>query len=382
MEVSRYQRLTSASDLVKLNWQDHNNLGLFYQPPYLRSFFSSLSADPMLVVGLDADGEAVSMVPAYKTRNNTYDYFHPGRLLHALFIRIGREDLAVASESLQSRNYFVAAIPFAYTSPFRGTIAGEIDGILDAFEKEAASDGISDFACLYYPPTDRLINTTLVQRGYLTTVLEANAVLDIDPSWKHIDDYFREVAGRRRSKERRVFCRKGYRSDWHFKLTEELIDKAVTLEAALLERKGTNLSQREVREWYLMVKDALPRNHVMLEVSHADGRTIATALFLENERTLIGKAIGIGDERRDYVYFNTAYYEPIRFAIEHGFKAIDYGPASTEAKRLRGATPRPLCGAFKFRKETSFVNLWPMASAALGRAQNIAWRTEITSVPT
>ncbi|MCK1552321.1 GNAT family N-acetyltransferase [Bradyrhizobium sp. 177] len=373
MAAWEYRRLASPDDLVGLNWEQHSNLGLFYNRCYLRSFFSSLSADPKLIVGMNSTGGASSVVPAYKTRESTYDYFHPGRLLHALLMRVGRYDLAAASEPLLSRDYFVAAIPFGYTSPFLAVSGDQIDAALDALEKEARADGVLNLACLYYSQAESLLNETLIKRGYLTTILESNGVIEIDPAWMSLDDYFAQLGRRRLRRERLTFCNRGYRCEWHSQLTEGLINTAVQLEAMLLKRKGTNLAESELRDWYLMVRDSLPQSYVVIEVTRTDGSPVAIALFLKNNRTLIGKAIGIKDDRHDHIYFNIAYYEPIKYAIEHDFRAIDYGPASHGVKRRRGAKPEPLYGAFKFQPHTAFVDLWQTISLALGQAQSNAW---------
>ncbi len=70
---------------------------------------------------------------------------------------------------------------------------------------------------------------------------------------------------------------------------------------------------------------------------------VGFALWFEWERTLYGRAAGfdyagVGDSA---AYFNLAFYEPIRLAIERGLSRLHLGMASWRAKWLRGASFDP-----------------------------------------
>lgn len=75
----------------------------------------------------------------------------------------------------------------------------------------------------------------------------------------------------------------------------------------------------------------------------ADGRAIAFVLAYEYEQTLFVRASGLDYSRSvsTGAYFELAYAETIRWAIEHGLKNVDLGIGALRPKLLRGARLHP-----------------------------------------
>ncbi len=369
-----WRALSTIVELDGLRVTNEYHRSLFQRLSYFRAFCSSLPADPRLLARFDGLGGADCVLPAFLTNAQTYAFFSPEALLHALLRRNDQQTLLGRLGAPKGRDALVSAIPFAYASPLSAVPMQYLGPALDAFEETAAAEGIDERAVLYFSENDVLGKRLLAERGYRMIKLEANAVLKVDRAWSSIDDYFASRRhGRKEKKEWKAFREEGYRCNWHNGLNNRLIDLAVELELQLLQDHKTGLERDELYAWYSAVRNKLPTDHLVLEVADARSETVAVLTFLRDRATLIGKAIGIVCHRKHARYFCAAYYEPIRFCIERGYNAIDYGPSAGTAKRLRGAEPSPLWGAFKFRNDHPFLPLWSDISEALERGYEKLW---------
>ncbi|WP_172383165.1 GNAT family N-acetyltransferase [Streptomyces sp. MNP-20] len=75
-----------------------------------------------------------------------------------------------------------------------------------------------------------------------------------------------------------------------------------------------------------------------------DGGLLGYALYFAWEGVLYARNVGFDYERLsgdDGTYFNLLFYEPIAYAVEHGYRAVHFGMGS-RAKAARGALIRPL----------------------------------------
>lgn len=76
---------------------------------------------------------------------------------------------------------------------------------------------------------------------------------------------------------------------------------------------------------------------------HSGGRPIAFALGYAWHDTLFMRVAGLDYERATPAggYFESYFYAPIRYALEHGLTRVDFGGESLESKTRRGARLQP-----------------------------------------
>ncbi|MEU1407869.1 GNAT family N-acetyltransferase [Streptomyces sp. NPDC005728] len=82
-------------------------------------------------------------------------------------------------------------------------------------------------------------------------------------------------------------------------------------------------------------------SRVFLEVR--DGEVVGFVLCYQWERTLQVRAAGFNYRASaPFAYFNLAYYQPMRYALDHGLHAINLGVGAYQVKVSRGARLEPL----------------------------------------
>lgn len=320
-------------------------------------------------------GEVVALFPSFKVTPHTYDFFNPSKLLYRLLERSGNARLAEEARKSILRPAIVAAVPFAYVSPFLAVPPGEIEGALKCMAEGAFEEQVEDIACLYFSESEEAAVSACSKSGYRIIKLEANAIIKINPSWTTIDDYFLALgrSSRKKRHENNFFRKSGYRVFWHTTMNDHLIKTSVELEFNFLLRKNAMVRRSELQAWYEIISKEFHGNYQLLHVQNPAGITVCSALFLRDGNELIGKALGLAEERNDFIYFNGAYYEPIKLAIEQGFKAIDYGPSAGKAKRLRGASPQAIWGAFKLGTNHPLWSRWDEVADALSSLFKNTW---------
>lgn len=177
--------------------------------------------------------------------------------------------------------------------------------------------------------------------GYPFMIVAEAEILLPEPS---LDDYLGRMPSDRRREIRREMRRF---ADAGFTLATERLDECAE-EAGLL---FGNLERR----WGVERTDEAATAFV---VEHASYLAEASLVFTaRREGTLVGFALAFPWGNRlflrfagfDYAstegtfaYFNLTYYEPIKYACEHGFSSVHLGLASLDAKTARGATLTPV----------------------------------------
>jgi predicted N-acyltransferase len=166
----------------------------------------------------------------------------------------------------------------------------------------------------------------------------------IDIPWNSFDGYLGALTHHRRRTVRHdlaQFERSGFTvsmgrlSDWY--------ERAGPLLANMQQRHGHQESVNEMTEY--LEKQVADLDDISLAfLCHAGADLVGFSLFYRWEGTLYGRVAGFDYERRgdSEAYFKVAVYEPIRYAIENGFTALDLGAGSDSSKILRGATPDPM----------------------------------------
>jgi predicted N-acyltransferase len=94
--------------------------------------------------------------------------------------------------------------------------------------------------------------------------------------------------------------------------------------------------------------EALDR-HSLVFTARRRGRLVGCALFYAWRTTLHGRVVGFDYPALSNAaeYFNLLFYEPLRYAYEHGYAALRLGISSYEAKVGRGARAAPLWAMFR-----------------------------------
>lgn len=102
------------------------------------------------------------------------------------------------------------------------------------------------------------------------------------------------------------------------------------------------------RHFFELLRERVPQS-LMLVVATVDGRDIASALNLRDERRLYGRYWG-EIEHVPCLHFEACYHQGIEYAIERGLEVFE-GGAQGEHKMARGFTPRRTWSAHWLRDQ-------------------------------
>ncbi len=102
------------------------------------------------------------------------------------------------------------------------------------------------------------------------------------------------------------------------------------------------------RHFFELLRERVPQS-LMLVVATVDGRDVACALNLRDERRLYGRYWG-EIEHIPCLHFEACYHQGIEYAIERGLEAFE-GGAQGEHKMARGFTPRRTWSAHWLRDQ-------------------------------
>jgi len=210
--------------------------------------------------------------------------------------------------------------------------------LLDGLEREARSRGAGAAAFLYLPeePGGRL-DRLAAARGYRPAVVAARCVLQV--VWPTFEDY---LGARTRTRRKSIRAEaERFRERFEVEVTgvEGLTDELAPLHAAWRAKQGRPVPEAALVRQYAAIRERLGPA-VRLFVARDGGPPAAFAQFYEHGGTLYSRAVGFDYERvaGRFAYFNLLFYEPLRHAIAHGLRAVDYSMEAYEAKMGRGCT--------------------------------------------
>lgn len=216
--------------------------------------------------------------------------------------------------------------------------AAATDALLDGLEREARARGAGAAAFLYLPEDHgSLLERRAAGRGYRSVVVAGRCVLRV--AWRTFGEYLRSRTRTRRKSIRAEVERFGAELEVEATGVEGLTDELIPLHAQWRAKHGHPVSEEELRRQYAAIRERLGPA-VRLFVARRDGRPAAFAQFYDDEGTLYSRAIGFDYERVEgaFAYYNLLFYEPLRHAMAHGIRALDYSFESYEAKLGRGCT--------------------------------------------
>jgi uncharacterized protein len=223
------------------------------------------------------------------------------------------------------------------------TAADVLALMLDAAEQHAATVGAASTAALYVNARGREQLSRVVDEGAGFFIAGANSVIEV--TWGSFEDYVASRGHQARKIRRQVATFRGCGYELATGPLSAWIQPAAELFAQLERKYGHDDSaETEARELRTLAASADRFSHMLM--LRRGGTVIGAVLLLLAEDTVYARTAGFDYDRigDGFEYFNLAYYEPIRYAIEHGYRRIDYGMATYRAKLVRGGRVEPLWG--------------------------------------
>jgi predicted N-acyltransferase len=296
-------------------------------------------------------GRPLALCPVFlHTQPASYAYFDFWRIVSGATLFGG--DIA-PPPIMDWQPHLVVGVPYGYCSPV--LIASElanaerqdvVDTLLDSLSDLARREGAAYIGFLYMPQEDQFL-ADLNGRGIRSGVIMADSVLHLaNRTW---EEYLQSLGGHRR---RRILAeiRASNKQAIRVSLETPGSDTPRLLAQMEVELFNKYAQQGDVlvwEAWYTKLLVLLGPK-VRLYLCWKGEEAAGYSLFLTEGDTWVAKATGYRYgllSPRDYAYFVTVYYEPVRDAISHGVAEIQYGAAAYDAKLLRGCKLKPLCGA-------------------------------------
>ncbi|MFD4668830.1 GNAT family N-acetyltransferase [Lentzea sp. NPDC058450] len=146
---------------------------------------------------------------------------------------------------------------------------------------------------------------------------------------------------RKKEYEWRRFADAGFRVD--VVRLSECVDEVVPLIASTGNRYDAGLPEEEIRRYLSEQARCADDASAVFRCFDADGRLVGCSVCFRWQDTLYARVAGFDYTglRDAFEYFNTVYYEPLRYMEIHGLRTLHLGVASLEAKVRRGAAAHP-----------------------------------------
>jgi predicted N-acyltransferase len=221
-------------------------------------------------------------------------------------------------------------------------LASVARSLLQAFDTLCDETASANRAFLYLEESHP-IAPALLEAGYMPMTMDAIAYLRLE--YEDFEAYLRQRSSKRREsirQEIRAFQR-SHRLEVT-SLADAPLDRLAELLTNVNNKYHPNQSLTKDNEKYLGELRGLPLdNHLFLARSE-DGAVVGFSLFFAHNQRLFSRVIGMDYAalKGDFCYFNVLFYEPIRFAIDKGYRCIEYGIGSLETKISRGCDIVPL----------------------------------------
>lgn len=291
------------------------------------------------VVTRNQDGELLGVLPVYWGKASARGYYEP---YNRFLLRSGGDfqesdwspTYVIGSRTAYSCEFLLAPV---LTQEERKQV---LSGLIRYAQDHAASCGAASVSSLYMTNEGRKQLAEVVGEDAGFFLAGANSVITV--RWNSLEEYLAETKTSIR-RERVAFEARGY--NVVSRSLEESIDTIAQLLANLESKYGHKASaEGEARELRALAAVANHLSNVL--ILEYEGRAVGCILLFLYEGTIYGRSAGFDyDVTGDaFEYFNLAYYEVIRLAIEKGYKRIDYGMATYRAKLARGAKVEPLWG--------------------------------------
>lgn len=366
----RSRLFRTLDDLDGSRWDASGSPPSFYSSfPWLQTIDETLALDGVTdsaFVTVEREGSPPSAAMAvYRVSKDFFESQYPPRLVAeaeleeelAPFLDPHERDrLATLRASLAGSlgdgvDSAVCFIPYAFTAGVRIREADSLlaSALLEKLDEIGRAWRVRSKAFLFVPDdAPRPLVAALEDRGFAAGLFDARSRIEI--RWSSFDDYLQALRSNHRAairKELRALAANDLRSEVvEGPMLPAISDDLAQLSARLMERYGFAFDLERERLSYATIYRHLESATTAFVVRH-DENIVAFCLFHRLGDRLAGGMSG-QDYAYDYVHFVSTYYEPLRYAIDHGIKSIDYGVGSYQSKTMRGCTLQQLFGYFSF----------------------------------
>lgn len=287
---------------------------------------------------------------------------HEGdRLLAATpyWLTTGRENSSrtpaavLADAGVTGESFLVAGTSTAYWSELLvgdGDVDAAVRLVVGKLRELAEERGAAGCLALYAGERTAELYGRAVES--VPILMNVDVRTDLPPTF---EEYPILVSKKRRAwlhREWRSFRKAGYEL-----ATEHLadcVDEFVPL-AANLERKYGNTVDESRLHRVLTVQSRVCGRDDLVFTARRDGVLVAAGLSYVYGQAITTRVFGAdyGNLAGAGEYFGVFFYEPVRYALEHGITTIHSGIATTRAKVMRGGVPVPLLAV-----DLSAKSLW------------------------
>jgi uncharacterized protein len=356
--------------------------GLYLGEGWLRLAESDAATRCSYLVGRDAGGVPDACCPTYRWEGASTPLTRYHESHHALVAGLAAADADPAAYYPTLLVGPPGARSNELVAPGPGTPAGrELLRALLADAGDLAELAGARSLTLIYLTTAAALAVRDVAPA--TRLAHIGVAAQVEIAWDSFAAYLASLNANRRGAARneiarfeRYGCRvtSGRLSGWY--------RKAAPLMAALQRRYGHGDDESTMLGYLRRIVEALDDRSLVLVATVGDD-LVGLALCFEWGRVLYGHMLGFdyAHSPRCAAYYNLAYYLPIRHAIEHGYRRLELGTGSLEAKLMRGASfesrwsasswpdapTRRLDAALAYWNQLQLMNL-----AELGRRHHVA----------
>jgi predicted N-acyltransferase len=204
------------------------------------------------------------------------------------------------------------------------------------------------------------LRQALIRREFAELFLIYDNVLELPvSSFAEYLDLFRSDARRLFNREMKQAREAGIQ----FSITRDLDEVSTALERlydATYSKYGEEHFHHPASFWSALGRHVAP--HAEALVAHRDGEPVGFSALLHKNDDLYFWRVGRsydGEVADTPVYFNLAFYEPVKRALELGAKRLWLGSGAWEAKRRRGAVGHALFSYIWFPRRWSRWVLMP-----------------------
>jgi predicted N-acyltransferase len=215
---------------------------------------------------------------------------------------------------------------------------GNLDAVLKGIDELCKKERISFSSFQYVSEFDKTLMDRLQNFGYLK--VSSIKTLFLDVHWNNFEDYLKGLDQKTRKNIKREIkkCKEN-----GVKILEErefgkISENLYTMQSNLFS-KYNNGAKSPYTTTFIQKLSEHAKDKTKVFIAQKDGKLIGFSLSLMHQDVLDVFFCGFDYENQrntDFAYFNLVYYEPIKFAIEKGFKRIHFRNGAEDVKLRRG----------------------------------------------